>query len=191
METEKIIQDYFSSVSEENWQRARNIKLLITDIDGVFTDGGIIYDDLGTEYKKFNVKDGLIVQYLRKSKIMVGAITGRTSQVVENRCEELKFDFHYHGVKDKGRKFKELLETLEIGLEEVAFIGDDLIDLPILSKVGFAIAPSDALVYVKPFAHFISSFAGGKGVFREVADLILHSKGLLIPIIENLSKKEV
>lgn len=190
METEKIIQDYFSSVSEENWQRARNIKLLITDIDGVFTDGGIIYDDLGTEYKKFNVKDGYIVQFLRKNKIIVGAITGRASQVVENRCEELKFDFHYHGVKDKGRKFKEVLETLEIGLDEVAFIGDDLIDLPILSKVGFAIAPSDALEYVKPYVHYISSFAGGKGVFREVADLILHSKGLLIPIIENLSKKE-
>jgi len=118
METEKIIQDYFSSVSEENWQRARNIKLLITDIDGVLTDGGIIYDDLGTEYKKFNVKDGYIVQYLRKSKIMVGAITGRASQVVENRCEELKFDFHYHGVKDKGKKLQDLLETLEISPEE-------------------------------------------------------------------------
>lgn len=190
METEKIIQDYFSSVSEENWQRARNIKLLITDIDGVLTDGGIIYDNLGTEYKKFNVKDGYIVQYLRKSKIMVGAITGRASQVVENRCEELKFDFHYHGVKDKGKKLQDLLETLEISPEEVAFIGDDLIDLPILTKVGFAIAPSDALEYVKPHAHYISSFAGGKGVFREVADLILHSKGLLIPILENLSKKE-
>lgn len=190
METEKIIQDYFSSVSEENWQRARTIKLLITDIDGVLTDGGIIYDDLGTEYKKFNVKDGYIVQYLRKNKIMVGAITGRASQVVENRCEELKFDFHYHGVKDKGRKLHDLLETLEISPKEVAFIGDDLIDLPILSKVGFAIVPSDALEYVKPYAHFISSFAGGKGVFREVADLILHSKGLLIPILENLSKKE-
>ncbi len=85
-----MIQDYFSLVSEENWQRAKNIKLLITDIDGVLTDGGIIYDDHGTEYKKFNVKDGLIVQYLRKNKIIVGAITGRTSKVVENRCEELK-----------------------------------------------------------------------------------------------------
>lgn len=190
METEKIIQDYFSTVSEENWQRARKIKLLITDIDGVFTDGGIIYDDLGTEYKKYNVKDGYIVQFLRKNKIMVGAITGRSSQVVENRCEELKFDFHYHGVKDKGRKFLEVLETLEIGLEEVAFIGDDLLDLPILTKIGFAVAPSDSLEYVKPYVHFISSFAGGKGVFREVADLILHSQGLLIPIIENLSKKE-
>jgi 3-deoxy-D-manno-octulosonate 8-phosphate phosphatase (KDO 8-P phosphatase) len=190
METEKIIQDYFSTVSEENWQRARKIKLLITDIDGVFTDGGIIYDDLGTEYKKYNVKDGYIVQFLRKNKIMVGAITGRSSQVVENRCEELKFDFHYHGVKDKGRKFVEVLETLEIGLEEVAYIGDDLLDLPILTKVGFAVAPSDSLEYVKPYVHFISSFAGGKGVFREVADLILHSQGLLVPIIENLSKKE-
>jgi 3-deoxy-D-manno-octulosonate 8-phosphate phosphatase (KDO 8-P phosphatase) len=191
METEKIMQDYFKSVSEENRLRASKIKLLITDIDGVLTDGGIIYDNLGTEYKKFNVKDGYIVQFLRKNKIMIGAITGRASQVVENRCEELKFDFHYHGVRDKGRKLQEVLETLEINLEEVAYIGDDLIDLPILTSVGFAVTPSDALDYVKSNAHFVSSFDGGKGVFREVADLILHSKGLLIPILENLAKKEV
>ena len=97
METEKIIQAYFSHVPENVWEKAYPIKVLITDVDGVLTDGGIIYDDLGTEYKKYNVKDGLIVQHLRKSKILVGAITGRQSQVVENRCEELKFDFHYHG----------------------------------------------------------------------------------------------
>lgn len=190
METEKINQDHFKSVSDENWLRASKIKLLITDVDVVLTDGGIIYDNLGMEFKKFNVKDGFIVQFLRKNKIMVGAITGRASQVVENRCEELKFDFHYHGVRDKGRKLQQVLETLEINLEEVAYIGDDLIDLPILTAVGFAVAPSDAINYVKPYVHFISSFEGGKGVFREVADLILHSKGLLTPILENLAKKE-
>lgn len=190
METEKIIQDYYKSVSEENWLRASKIKLLITDIDGVLTDGGIIYDNLGNEYKKFNVKDGYIVQFLRKNKIIVGAITGRASQVVENRCEELKFDFHYHGVRDKGRKLQQILETLEIYPEEVAYIGDDMIDLPILTAVGFAVTPSDAVDYVKSNAHFVSSFEGGKGVFREVADLILHSRGLLIPILESLTKKE-
>ena len=102
-ETEKIISEYLSHVAEEVFAKAKSIKVLITDIDGVLTDGGIIYDDLGTEYKKYNVKDGYIVQHLRKAKILVGAITGRASQVVENRCEELKFDFHYHGVKDKGK----------------------------------------------------------------------------------------
>ncbi|MBN3520010.1 HAD-IIIA family hydrolase [Algoriphagus lutimaris] len=190
METEKIIASYFSSISEDIWERAKKIKLLISDIDGVMTDGGIIYDDRGLEFKKFNVKDGLIVKHLRKSGVLVGAITGRESQVVMNRCEELKFDFHYHGVKDKGKKLNDLLETMEIDMETVAYIGDDLIDVPILSQVGLAICPADALVYVQPFAHWVTQSKGGEGVFREVGDLILHSKGLLVPIIESLSTKE-
>ncbi|PZX61111.1 3-deoxy-D-manno-octulosonate 8-phosphate phosphatase (KDO 8-P phosphatase) [Algoriphagus ratkowskyi] len=190
METEKIIADYFAHISEEVWEKAAKIKLIITDIDGVMTDGGILYDDNKLEFKKFNVKDGLIVYHLRKSDFIVGAITGRESYVVQNRCEELKFDFHYHGVKNKGKKFDEVLETLELEAEEVAFIGDDLIDLQILARVGFAVVPSDAVEYVKPFAHYVSRFAGGKGVFREVGDLLLHAKGLLVPIIHTLSHKE-
>lgn len=172
------------------FERAKSIKVLITDIDGVMTDGGVIYDDLGTEYKKFDVKDGLIVQHLRKAKILVGAITGRTSTVVENRCEELKFDFHYQGIRDKGKKLAEVLETMEVVIDEVAYIGDDLNDLPILCNVGLAVSPADALPYVKTYAHYISPFTGGKGVFRETADILLHAKGQLIPLIENLSKKE-
>lgn len=191
MEAEKIISEYFAHVPEEIFERAKAIKVLITDIDGVMTDGGIIYDDLGTEYKKYNVKDGLIVQYLRKAKILVGAISGRSSQVVENRCEELKFDFHYHGIKDKGKKLAEILQTIEVSMEQVAYIGDDLIDLPILANVGLAVAPADALPYVKVIAHYVSPLEGGKGVFREVGDILLHSRGQLIPLIETLSKKEL
>ncbi|WP_111670455.1 KdsC family phosphatase [Algoriphagus litoralis] len=191
METEKIISEYFAHVPEEIFERAKSIKVLITDIDGVLTDGGIIYDDLGTEYKKYNVKDGLIVYYLRKAKFLVGAITGRASQVVENRCEELKFDFHYHGIKDKGKKLAEILQTLEVSMEEVAYIGDDIIDLPILVNVGLAVAPADALPYVKRHCHFVSSFNGGAGVFREVGDILLHARGQLIPLIETLAKKEL
>lgn len=190
METEEIINHYLAHVPNEVFAKAKEIKVLITDIDGVLTDGGIIYDDLGTEYKKYQVKDGLIVKHLKKAGFLVGAITGRASQVVENRCEELRFDFHYHGVKDKGKKLTEVLETMELTLEEVAYIGDDLIDLPILTRVGLAIAPADALPYVKHFAHYVSSISGGKGVFREVGDILLHAKGQLIPLIENLSKKE-
>ena len=190
METEKIIQDYLSHVPVEVFEKAQAIKVLITDIDGVLTDGGIIYDDMNTEYKKYNVKDGLIVQHLKKAGFLVGAITGRASQVVENRCEELRFDFHYHGVKDKFRKLSEVLETMELGLEEVAYIGDDLIDLPVLSRVGLAVAPADALPYIKSVVHYVSPLAGGNGVYREFADILLHAKGQLIPLIENLSKKE-
>ena len=190
METEKIIAAYFSHVPEEVWEKAAKVKLIITDIDGVMTDGGIIYDDNKLEFKKFNVKDGLIVHHLRKSGLMVGAITGRESYVVQNRCEELKFDFHYHGVKNKGKKFDEVLETLELQADEVAFIGDDLIDLPILARVGLAVTPNDAIEYVKPIAHYVSRFDGGKGVFREVADILLHATGHLVELIDNLSLKK-
>lgn len=190
METEEIIQAYLSHVPMEVFEKAKLIKVLITDIDGVLTDGGIIYDDLGTEYKKYNVKDGLIVQHLKKAGFLVGAITGRASQVVENRCEELRFDFHYHGIKDKLKKLSEVLETMELALEEVAYIGDDLIDLPVLSRVGLAVTPGDALPYVKSSAHYVSPLSGGKGVFREFADILLHAKGQLKPLIETLSLRE-
>ncbi len=190
METEKIIEQYLQHVPVAILDRAKGIKVLITDIDGVLTDGGIIYDNAGMEFKKYNVKDGLIVQHLKKSGFLVGAITGRSSQVVENRCEELRFDFHYHGVKDKLKKLNELMETMELSLEEVAYIGDDLIDLPVLTRVGLSIAPADALPYVSAAVHYVSPLDGGKGVFREAADLLLHAKGQLVPLVDNLLKKE-
>ena len=183
------MQNYLSALTEDIKLKAKNIRLVITDVDGVLTDGGIIYDDNKLEYKRFNVKDGLIVHYLRKNGIMVGAITGRNSKVVENRCEELRFDFHYHGIKDKGRKLIEILETLELYPDEVAYIGDDLIDLPILSRVGLSACPADALPYIQSKVDFVSSLNGGQGVFRELADAILISKDQMDEIIENLTKK--
>jgi 3-deoxy-D-manno-octulosonate 8-phosphate phosphatase (KDO 8-P phosphatase) len=176
--------NYLSGITGEISFKAEKIKLLITDVDGVLTDGGIIYDDNGLEYKRFNVKDGFIVSQLRKNDILVGALTGRNSKVVENRCEELNFDFHYHGVLDKAQKLEEILEVLEIQIEEVAYIGDDLIDLPLIRKVGFSACPADALPYISSHVDFISALNGGQGVFREVSDLILQSKGLLSGIIE-------
>lgn len=183
------MENYLKGITTEMLPKAKAIKLLVTDVDGVLTDGGIIYDDNRVESKKFNVKDGLIVQYLRKNKIKVGVITGRDSPVVKNRCDELAFDFHFHGVEEKGLKLEGILQELGIGFEECAFIGDDLWDLPILAKVGFSAAPADALPYIKERVDFVSSLAGGKGAFREVSDLILMSKGLLDPIIHQLSSE--
>ncbi len=183
------MQNYLSGITEDLLLKAQKIRLLITDVDGVLTDGGIIFDDNGLELKKFNVKDGYIIAALRRSGVMVGAITGRTSRVVENRCEELNFDFHYQGVLDKRKKFLEIVETLEIGLDEVAFIGDDLIDLPMLSIVGLSACPVDAMPYICDKVDFVSSLGGGKGCFREFSDLILTSKGVLSEMIEKLSQK--
>ncbi len=182
------MQNYLSGLTTSIKEKAARIKLIITDVDGVLTDGGIIYDNNQLEYKRFNVKDGMIVSVLQKNSIKVGAITGRNSKVVSDRCEELKFDFHFHGVKDKGQKLMEVLAELDIYPEEVAYLGDDLIDLPILTKVGLSACPLDALPYIQKHVHFISSLKGGEGVFREVSDLILESKGLLSAIIENLVK---
>lgn len=182
------MQKYLSGITRETTLKAEKIKLLITDVDGVLTDGGIIYDDNGLEYKRFNVKDGFIVSHLRKSGILVGAITGRNSKVVENRCEELNFDFHYHGVRDKAQKLEEILEVLDLMVEEVAYIGDDLIDLPLIRKVGFSACPADALPYISAHVDFVSSLNGGQGVFREVSDLILQSKGQLSDIIDKYLK---
>lgn len=183
------MQNYLSGITEEINHKAEKIKLLITDVDGVLTDGGIIYDDNGLESKRFNVKDGFIVSHLRKNGILVGAITGRNSKVVENRCEELNFDFHYHGVSDKAKKMEEILDVLDLMIEEVAYIGDDLIDLPLIKKAGFSACPADALPYISAHVDFVSSLNGGQGVFREVADLILQSKGLLSGIIEKYLNK--
>ncbi len=184
------MQNYWSTIPAEVLVKAGNVKLLITDVDGVLTDGGIIYDNQEMEFKRYNVKDGAIVHYLKKNKILIGAITGRNSKVVENRCEELKFDFHYHGVHDKSQKFAEIMETLELEPEEVAYIGDDLIDLQLLKQVGFSVCPKDAMYYIHEHVDFVSNHKGGQGVFREVADIILHSKGLLEPIIQSYLKEK-
>ncbi|HLW20705.1 MAG TPA: HAD-IIIA family hydrolase [Cyclobacteriaceae bacterium] len=181
------MKDYMSGATHGILEKAKRIKLLITDVDGVLTDGGIIYDDAGTEYKRFNVKDGQIVQYLRSNGISVGVISGRNSQVVRNRCEELKFDFHFHGIAEKGIQLEKILADMGISYRECAFIGDDIWDLPVLTKVGFSAAPADALPYVKERVNFVTSCLGGRGAFREVGDLILTSKGLLEPIIQKLS----
>lgn len=181
------MEDYLKGATPEILAKAKKVKLLITDVDGVLTDGGIIYDDNRIEYKRFNVKDGQIVQYLRKNGIQVGVISGRDSPVVKNRCEELNFDFHFHGIGEKGLKLEELLQEMGMDYQECAFIGDDIWDLPILTKVGFSAAPADALPYVRERVDFVSTLPGGQGVFREVGDLILTSKGLLDPIIQQLS----
>ena len=164
--------------TEEQIRRAKQIKVIICDVDGVLTAGEIIYDNSGNEYKKFNVKDGQVMKMLRNSKIKVGAITGRASDVVRFRMNELALDFHYHGIKDKLRQYEDIKFDLGASDEEIAFLGDDIIDIPILRKCGFAITPKDAKPYVQNYAHLVTGAAGGGGVLREAADLILAAQGL-------------
>lgn len=158
-------------------ERLKQIKLLILDVDGVLTDGRIIFDSNGVESKFFNVKDGHGIKMLQRSGIEVGIISGRESQVVYNRAVELGIGQVYQKSLDKLVPYRQMLEATGLSDEQVAFMGDDVIDIPLLKRVGFAAAPADAVQEVFPLAHFISKNRGGWGAVREVCDLILKAQG--------------
>lgn len=164
----------------------QNIKAIIVDVDGVLTDGGLYYDNNGNEYKRFNVKDGQIVKYLKDSSIILGVITGRSSKVVDRRVEELGFDFYRKGVNDKGKALNEFLNIYGVDPQHVAYIGDDIIDIPIFNRVGYSATPSDSRGYIKSRVNYITPSKGGDGAFRDFADHILSSMGLLDDIINSL-----
>ena len=158
-------------------ERLKKIKLLILDVDGVLTDGRIIFDSNAVESKFFNVKDGHGIKMLQRSGVEVGIISGRESQVVYNRAVELGIGQVYQKALDKLVPYRQMLEATGLTDEEVAFMGDDVIDIPILKRVGFAAAPADAVSEVFPFVQFISKNRGGWGAVREVCDLILKGQG--------------
>jgi 3-deoxy-D-manno-octulosonate 8-phosphate phosphatase (KDO 8-P phosphatase) len=168
--------------------KAKKIKAIAFDVDGVLTDGGIIYDNSGMEIKRFNVKDGQIISHLKKAGFVVGAITGRDSKVVKNRCEELKLDFHYHGSSDKLVQYKRIKVDYNLQDEEIAYIGDDIIDLPILTRCGLSGTPNDARAYIKKYVDIVTDSRGGEGALRDLADLILESQGLFEKILSHYIK---
>jgi len=153
------------------------IKLLLLDVDGVMTDGRITYDNDGGELKSFDVKDGHGLKLLQRAGIEIGIITGRQSEVVARRAAELGIELVYQGVKDKLVPFNEILENLSISPEEVAYVGDDVVDLPVMRRVGFAVTVADAVEDVKPFADLITTRDGGRGAVREVCDFLLKKSG--------------
>jgi 3-deoxy-D-manno-octulosonate 8-phosphate phosphatase (KDO 8-P phosphatase) len=155
----------------------KNIKLLLLDVDGVMTDGRIVYDANGIETKFFNVKDGHGIKMLQRGGVEVGIISGRKSQVVDNRAAELGITLVYQMALDKLAPYLEILQLRGLKDENVAFMGDDIIDIPVMRRVGFSSAPADALEYVLEHAHFVSRNRGGWGAVRELCDLILKGNG--------------
>lgn len=164
-------------------KKASQIKALFFDVDGVLTDGKITYDDSGREIKSFHVKDGQIIAHLKKAGIITGIISGRESDTVSRRANELKLDFCHQGIVDKGSVFEKLLEFHKLKKKHVAFIGDDINDLAILKQAGLPVCPADAPFYIRKLAELVTSAKGGQGVVREVADLILASRGALVKIV--------
>jgi 3-deoxy-D-manno-octulosonate 8-phosphate phosphatase (KDO 8-P phosphatase) len=153
------------------------IKLLLLDVDGVLTDGRIIYDNDGGETKAFDVKDGHGLKLVQRAGIQVGIITGRQSAVVARRAAELGIELVYQGVKDKNVPFSEILEKLTLTPAEIAYVGDDVVDLPVMRKVGFSATVADALDDVKPFADMVTKRPGGRGAVREICDFLLKESG--------------
>lgn len=154
-------------------------KLILTDIDGVWTDGGMYYDATNIELKKFNTYDSVGVLFAHQLNIPVGIITGENTQIVQRRADKLKVDYCYLGAKDKISIVMSLCEELNITLADVAYVGDDLNDMEVLSKVGFAGVPASAPSYVKRLANITLTKKGGEGVFREFVEVIIGSEQLL------------
>ena len=153
------------------------IKLLLLDVDGVMTDGRITYGNDGSETKAFDVKDGHGLKLLQRAGIRVGIITGRQSEIVSRRAAELGIELVYQGAKDKSLPFNEIMQKLDLSPEEIAYVGDDIIDLPVMRKVGFAATVADAADDVKPFADMITKRPGGRGAVREICDFLLKESG--------------
>jgi len=163
--------------TKEQVKKAAGIKAIFFDVDGVLSDGKIIYDDTGREIKNFNVKDGQIISFLKKAGIITGAISGRESGATNKRCAELKIDFCHQGIFDKAATFEKLVKHYKLKSKEVAFIGDDINDLAVLKLAGLSVCPADTFDYVKDKVDLVTFAKGGRGVLREVGDLVLSARG--------------
>ena len=154
----------------------RKIKLLLLDVDGVMTDGGIYYSNSGDEFKKFNIQDGYGIVKLRRAGIQVGIITGRSSNIVKRRADDLGISEVYQNLENKLEAYELIKTKLNVSDSEVAYIGDDEFDVPVLRRVGFSATPADAVPVVKKHVHYVCRRAGGSGAVRELIDLILEQK---------------
>jgi 3-deoxy-D-manno-octulosonate 8-phosphate phosphatase (KDO 8-P phosphatase) len=160
-------------------EKASQIKLLIFDVDGVLTDGSLFLGDDGQEYKAFHSQDGHGIKMLQRHGVRCAIITGRTSKVVEHRMRNLGIDLIYQGQENKRAGFADLLSRVDLRPEQVAYIGDDVVDLPVMRKVGLAIAVQDAHPWVVKHSHWQTPRAGGRGAARDVCEMLMEAQGVL------------
>ena len=158
-------------------KKAAAIKLAVFDVDGVLTNGQLILGESGNEYKCFHVRDGHGLVMLLESGCQIAVITARTSNIVAERMAHLGIKYVYQGEKDKGARLLSLLEELSLSTEQVAYVGDDVIDLPAMRRVGLAIAVNDAHPLVREHAHWVTENRGGQGAVREVCETIMQAQG--------------
>lgn len=163
---------------------ARDIRLVLFDVDGVLTDGSLFLGDAGEQYKAFNSKDGHGMRMLADSGVKVGILTGRTSEVVAHRMSDLGIDLVVQGRRDKLDALAGLLEQAGVNEQATAFVGDDLVDLPVMRRVRLAIAVADAHPVVQQHAHWTTAMPGGRGAAREVCEFIMQAQGNLERMLE-------
>lgn len=165
------------------WQaalvRARQVQLFLLDVDGVLTDGQLIYASDGTESKCFHTQDGLGLRLLQDSGVEVGIITARTSPMVERRARDLGLTHLFQGTHDKRTAYEDILKQTGLRPPQTAYMGDDLMDLPILRRAGLAAAPANAVAEIRQRVHYVTDRSGGQGAVREVCDLIMEAQGHL------------
>jgi YrbI family 3-deoxy-D-manno-octulosonate 8-phosphate phosphatase len=154
-------------------------KLILTDIDGVWTDGGMYYDNSGNELKRYTTADSAGVLFCRLLDIKMGVVTGEENNIVLNRCKKLQIDTLFMGVNDKLKVVTNLCDELNISLKDVAYVGDDINDIPVLKNVGISACPANAPDYVKKHTNFVLTKNGGNGVFREFVEKILIENNML------------
>lgn len=158
-------------------RRARRVKLLLMDCDGVLTDGRLELLENGDEQKTFHARDGQGISLFHRAGLKTGILSGRTSGAVERRAQDLSMSYVRQSAKDKAKVLEEILDEAQVSLHECAYIGDDLGDIPVMLQVGLAVAVADAVMETKQAAHFVTQQKGGYGAVREVCDLILKAQG--------------
>ncbi len=159
--------------------KAKTVRLAAFDVDGVLTDGALYYTDAGEEFKAFNVQDGHGIKMLQESGVAIAIITSRSSKLVANRARNLGIDHLYQGVENKLDAMNALLTKLGLTLAEASYMGDDVIDLPVLRRCGFAASVPEAPALVRQHAHYITRARGGHGAVREYCEIVMHAQGTL------------
>lgn len=165
-------------------ERCRRIQLILSDVDGVLTDGGIAFDNQGVETKQFHIRDGLGIRIWQRAGFKFGLVTGRTSQIVKQRAAELGIEVVRQGFEQKWPPALEVMQMLGLTPEQVCFIGDDLPDLPVIRRVGLGVAVADAVPEVRATAHLVTKHRGGTGAVRELVEILLKAQNRWDDVIE-------
>ncbi|MBW2660311.1 MAG: HAD hydrolase family protein [Deltaproteobacteria bacterium] len=170
--------------------RAQEIKLLLLDVDGVLTDGSLLYSNSGEESKPFNTQDGFGIRLLQEAGIETGIITARKSELVKRRATELKMRYIYQGNSNKNIAFTEIIKSSGLKPFQIAYMGDDWLDLVLLQQVGLAVTPANGVTEVKDIVHYVTDLPGGLGAVRDCCNLILTAQNLLTDLLQKYKMRD-